>query len=578
MLKHTFSLTLQADWINPKYKIILGNITIEKHKLIKMKKFATFLFLLGHLIPAWANNVCDSLLKVFDKELNIAQKYIDSRQEKIDSITNLLESKFVVGSSFLINDSLEWYSLNEELTLLYQSYISERARRYTADNLQIARQLGDNDKVTESTIKLGYELASTSNFNEAWEVLQYLQSEKMNKEQQALYYDCMNHLYGEQGFYSQIEEHRQYYFHLADLYDDSLTQVLPEQSIRRYQQLETMARNHHNYEESFAYNDKLLASTDEYSRDYASYAFLRSETYRMMGDEDGQLEWLLRSAIADIRNGITDNGSSWMVAEICYNRGSLKRAYRYIEYSLDNSNVYGAQLRHGQIGPLMSIINNAYQHRLKKQRAIVYGMLAAMTLLLLMVLGMYLLLRHRNSKLRKLHEQTEQLNRDMQAINEELSKANIALREANHIKEEYIAQYLNLYSEYIDRLKSIKKDPEFTQKEIERFYQVFDTTFLKLYPDFVEQFNSLLKEEGQIVLKKGDLLNTELRIFALIRLGIDNPAQISQLLRYSPNTIYNYRAKIKNMALVDREQFEDEVRKIGTFSPKGSKEQRTRTA
>ena len=540
-----------------------------------MSKYSVILFLflvfINGVMTAKTVTTSDSLFHVLDKELTNADKYIAYRQAQIDSLC------LILNNSSSVLDTNQLYSLNAQLAQMYVPYMSERARYYTLRNLELARAMNNEYKVNESIIKLAYQLVSTGNFNEANQWLSALESDKMTVEQRITYYDCMNHLYGEQGFYSRTSELYQYYFHLAGMYDDSLTQVLADNSMRRYQQLETQLRNKGDYVQSLYFNDQLLASTDEYSRDYASYAFLRSETYRMMGDEDGQLEWLLRSAIADIRNGITDNGSSWMVAEICYNRGSLKRAYRYIEYSLDNSNVYGAQLRHGQIGPLMSIINNAYQHRLKKQRAIVYGMLAAMTLLLLMVLGMYLLLRHRNSKLRKLHEQTEQLNRDMQAINEELSKANIALREANHIKEEYIAQYLNLYSEYIDRLKSIKKDPEFTQKEIERFYQVFDTTFLKLYPDFVEQFNSLLKEEGQIVLKKGDLLNTELRIFALIRLGIDNPAQISQLLRYSPNTIYNYRAKIKNMALVDREQFEDEVRKIGTFSPKESKEQRTRS-
>ena len=81
---------------------------------------------------------------------------------------------------------------------------------------------------------------------------------------------------------------------------------------------------------------------------------------------------------------------------------------------------------------------------------------------------------------------------------------------------------------------------------------------------FVEEFNALLKEEGRIVLKDGELLNTELRIFALIKLGITQSSHIASLLRYSVNTIYNYRAHVKNAVLEDRENFEETVKKIGS--------------
>ncbi|MFB0973324.1 MAG: DUF6377 domain-containing protein, partial [Bacteroidales bacterium] len=101
--------------------------------------------------------------------------------------------------------------------------------------------------------------------------------------------------------------------------------------------------------------------------------------------------------------------------------------------------------------------------------------------------------------------------------------------------------------------------------EISDFYHTFDTAFLSLYPNFVKEFNALLSDEGKIELKKGELLNTELRIFALIRLGITDSGKIATLLRYSVNTIYNYRAKVKNYALNSREDFEESVRRIEAF-------------
>ena len=103
---------------------------------------------------------------------------------------------------------------------------------------------------------------------------------------------------------------------------------------------------------------------------------------------------------------------------------------------------------------------------------------------------------------------------------------------------------------------------ELTDEELEELYANFDTAFLHLFPDFVKKFNALLQDNEQSILKKDELLNTELRIFALIRLGIEDSSQIAEFLRYSVNTIYNYRAKVKNKARGSREDFEDLVRKI----------------
>ena len=169
---------------------------------------------------------------------------------------------------------------------------------------------------------------------------------------------------------------------------------------------------------------------------------------------------------------------------------------------------------------------------------------------------------------RRIHLQSREieiLSNDLRKANEQLQRTNYALLESNHVKDEYIGHYLNLYSDYLDKLRKQVKDPAFTQSEIDRFYREFDTAFLSIYPDFVTNFNQLLREEGRIVLRKGELLNTELRIYALIRLGIDNSVNISRLLRYSVNTIYNYRARMKNLA-IDRDAFESQVQQIGTFT------------
>ena len=146
---------------------------------------------------------------------------------------------------------------------------------------------------------------------------------------------------------------------------------------------------------------------------------------------------------------------------------------------------------------------------------------------------------------------------------ENLQQTNLDLVEANAAKEEYIGLFLSMCSGYLDKLKKNLTRDQF-DTELKNFYKTFDTSFLSLYPTFVEEFNALLKEEGRIRLKEGELLSTELRIFALIKLGITQSSHIASLLRYSVNTIYNYRAQVKNAALENRENFEEMIRKIGS--------------
>ena len=177
-------------------------------------------------------------------------------------------------------------------------------------------------------------------------------------------------------------------------------------------------------------------------------------------------------------------------------------------------------------------------------------------------------------------------NKDLQHINKRLAGLNSQISEANEVKEEYIGIFLTMCSEYIDkiidsrrhvrrllrdgRVDELRKEYSPTDgdsRELEEFYRNFDTTFLQLYPTFIEDFNSLLDKEARIEPKKGELLTTELRIFALIRLGINDSSKIAALLRYSVSTIYNYRSKIKGHTLVSRDDFEERIKTIGAFSP-----------
>jgi hypothetical protein len=180
------------------------------------------------------------------------------------------------------------------------------------------------------------------------------------------------------------------------------------------------------------------------------------------------------------------------------------------------------------------------------------------------------------------NEKLNTLNYELSKINIEMKEANITLSESNLIKEEYIGRYMDQCSEYIDKLDNYRrmlnksansgktedlikalKSKEFIEEELKDFYNNFDITFLQLFPGFVEDFKKLLVDDEYVQLKTGQLLNTELRIYALVRLGISDSVKISHFLRCSLSTIYNYRTKIRNKAVGNRDEFENKVMRIG---------------
>ena len=137
--------------------------------------------------------------------------------------------------------------------------------------------------------------------------------------------------------------------------------------------------------------------------------------------------------------------------------------------------------------------------------------------------------------------------------------------------EENIDKVKSIESNVIKQLRYGKSDQLLkemlastaVEEETDAFYDTFDSTFLAMFPDFVDQFNNLLEEPARIILKKDEKLNTELRIYALVRLGIEDSNTIAGLLKYSVRTIYNYKVKLRNAARIPREEFDEMVRKIG---------------
>jgi len=330
--------------------------------------------------------------------------------------------------------------------------------------------------------------------------------------------------------------------------------------------------------------------------EHAILCYALANIYEKEGNIDLPRKYLTLSAISDIKNAIKENASMQALATLLYKSNHIEEAYSCIKSSMEDAIFCNARFRTYEASQIFPIINSAYQENELQQKAKLTIFLAIVSILsLCLIIAVILIYRQMkrvnrvrrelfelNQKLQVLNQQLNTANDELHTTNSEVLSMNSELAETNHIKEAYIGEFLNLCSLYIDKLekyqislnkmvmakkieelKQMLKSRDMIDHEVRELYATFDHVFLHLYPNFVEDFNALLVADMQVVLKPNEVLSPELRIFALIRLGITDSAKIARFLHYSTNTIYTYRTKFRNKAAVPREDFDELVTKIG---------------
>ena len=522
----------------------------------------------------------DSLLLVLDKNITSCKIYSDKKDIRIRTLKEKLHL------NQLPNETT--YHIQESLYKEYKSYICDSAIFYLNKNIELAQQINDSYKLNESIIKLSYLLSSSGMYMEAIDVLKMVNKSSLSKEQLMNYFIAYDHVYGELGYYTQNHKIGTHYTLLSKMYKDSIYQIASPDSEIYLSMEETRLRDEGKLQEALAINDKRLSQVTINSPEYAALMYYRALIFREQKEQDKYIRCLSLSSIADIRSAIKDHASLWMLAQALLDRGDLERAYQYMNFSWTESKFYNARLRAWQSADDLSLIDDTYQLMLRQRNSELkkYIIIVSFLSLLLFIALCYIYrqvkhLRTARQNLLKVNTQLENLNKELQKINFSLQTANKDLAESNQIKEVYIARFIKLCSTYVDRLDTYRRmvhkkvltnqitellhltrSNSILEEALNELYENFDSAFLNLFPNFIEQFNSLLQENEQIRPKKNNTLNTELRIFALIRLGITDSSQIAEFLHYSVNTIYNYRAKVKNKARISREDFEEVIANI----------------
>lgn len=526
------------------------------------------------------SDTLDSLLLVLDKNITSCKIYSDKKDIRIRTLKEKLHL------NQLSNETT--YHLQESLYKEYKSYICDSAIFYLNKNIELAQQINDSYKLNESIIKLSYLLSSSGMYMEAIDVLKMVNKSSLSKEQLMNYFIAYDHVYGELGYYTQNHKIGTHYTLRSKMYKDSIYQIASPDSEIYLSMEETRLRDEGKLQEALAINDKRLSQVTINSPEYAALMYYRALIFREQKEQDNYIRCLSLSSIADIRSAIKDHASLWMLAQALLDRGDLERAYQYMNFSWTESKFYNARLRAWQSADDLSLIDDTYQLMLRQRNSElkIYILIVSLLSLLLFIALCYIYrqvkhLRTARQNLLKVSTQLENLNKELQKINFSLQTANKDLAESNQIKEVYIARFIKLCSTYVDHLDTYRRmvhkkvltnqitellhltrSNSILEEALNELYENFDSAFLNLFPNFIEQFNSLLQENEQIRPKKNNTLNTELRIFALIRLGITDSSQIAEFLHYSVNTIYNYRAKVKNKARISREDFEEVIANI----------------
>jgi len=548
-----------------------------------MKKNCLLCFLLFFSChSALAGESLDSLLNVLDKTIKEADTYVQIKENKLHE----LKKEARKTPPF----SVERYHLNNDIYLEYKAYSSDSALHYLNENMLLARQLNDKERELKIQLELSYLLSSIGMYMEAADILNSIDRQTLPSSLLGHYYTCYEHVYSEAGAAQpRYKMFASRYAKLSHAYRDSMQVTLDPSSATYLWLRETQLREAGKYDEALEFSDRRLAEASFGTPQYALVAYQRFRLFESMGKKDEHLYYLVLSAISDVRSAIKEQSSLMVLAQELNSKGDLKRAYDYINFSWEISQFYKTRLRSWMNITPLSMINGNYQDIIKQQNRelLIYITCVALLALLLVIALIYI---YRQMKalsiakkgLQEVNERLFSLNEELEEVNCHLRSTNLELSESNLIKEAYIARFFKLCSVYVDRLQAYRKlvnkklqrgqvaellkmthlSNDIVTVEVQELYANFDSAFLHLFPNFVESLNALLLPEEQIVLKPDELLNTELRIFALIRLGIKDSSQIAELLHYSVNTIYNYRSRVKTKARVSRDDFEDLVAKI----------------
>ncbi|WP_270300841.1 DUF6377 domain-containing protein [Bacteroides thetaiotaomicron] len=537
------------------------------------QKYGLVLWMIAFVITSIFYMGCTAKGKTFENKgeivgqmsLALQQKDVYCREKlnHIDSIRNFLNTNIK-----RMTDE-EKFQVNANLYNEFKLYSFDSAFHYATQLCRIASSIDSSAYMVSAKTRLGYILARGGLFKESLDSLSSIQIEKDALPAKVLadYYISFGRVYHDLADYTKDDVFSSRYNQLGnELLTESLSYLsdsstvcyvkgkiaLKENKLERAKQLYQQALNLCDTTDSETLS--ILLSTMAYIN-------------RNLELDDEAIHYYVKAAVNDIRSATKESVSMRGLATMLYyHKNDVNLASEYINEAFEDAAFYGTRHRINVIGTLLPVFvgEKLDIEQVKRQTFQDSFILTSVFAIVLVIAIIYILV------------QMKRLRRSRQL----LERLNLKLSEANRIKNSYIGHYLDATFKLVNQLDNfvLVGQQKLENKQYDSLYTMihhlnsdfnrksafadFDRTFLSLFPTFVENFNSLLQPDDKFILENKDALNSTLRIFALIRLGITESEQISEILGYSVNTVYNYRVRTRNKA-VDPANFEKDVQKIG---------------
>lgn len=483
-------------------------------------------------------------LSELDDSLSHREAFIQRRQAEIDKLIDSLNRHPSVDLYLAIGDR-------------YTAFNNDSALYYLAQGKKMAPT---RRQEIPFDLRRAMLLPLTGSFTSAISIFDSIPTEGLSAEELSEYYDGGRQMMSYITSFSAENDARRRIYHDRELdLQKKLIDILPKNSVAQRYNLGEYYYQNGEKGRARALLEHVFENESTGSKYRARAAHHLSRLAQERGDQLAYVYYLSQSALADVSAATREVASLQELGRKLLAQGDVDRSYFYLTEALANAVECGAPMRMVESARSLPTIEKAKTAQMQRRDTVIL-IVGIILVVVLAVLGAALWRLRLEIKRMKIMQES--------------------LRAANRTKEVYISQFLSLCSIYMDKLNQfckianskiaagkvddlyrLTKSGKFVEEQSKEFYDVFDNAFLHIYPDFVSRVNALLRPDEQIELKEGEILNTDLRILAFMRLGIDESSRIAQVLNYSINTIYAYRNRTKSHA-INRETFEDDVMAI----------------
>lgn len=518
-------------------------------------------------------NSLDSL----DKYIQIKDTYTKQKEERIATLKERLKE-----TSLSLDEQYRYtYLLFDE----YSTYQSKLMHASAQQLIALSVQMGDKNKLVDSEIQLAYSYLWCGAFKEAYEYANTIDTAGISNDAKVNYLMFRLNLEYESALYVKpLHFFLSKYEKSMDGIISQLEQLLPTSDDHLLEARQKACSHNNKFEQAYKYLKQRLKYSSGISREMSAKLGDVGFYHLEMGDTITAIKYMVESAIMDIQIGSKQTPALRKIAEAIYPDEEVERAYKYIQLSMDNAVFFDSRYRMYESSITLPLIDKDLYELTKKQKDTLAIGIYTIILFIIALLISFLFIWKQNKKLKISASLIRKQNISLLSMNTRMTEINKELQDANNIKATYLGRILSDNSSSISTIEELVKTVKIKIKAkqyddiIQFIYKHdylkkrkdmlarFDEMFLKLFPNFIEKFNSLLKEEDRVVVQEKNILTPELRIFALVRLGVTKSDTIAEILNFSASTVRNYKSKIRNISIVPNEEFDKRLLEIESES------------